>query len=200
MKKIICYGDSNTFGYNPKDASRYDENTRWTSILQKNLAPGYEVINEGMCDRTGFVYNPKGDLFSSTKYFFELMSKSGTIDVLILWIGTNDLQFQYNISMDIIERGLENLIRIAQCKAKKIIIIPPTILSERVLDGFFRYQFNETSIIKSKLVGEIYQTLADKYHCEFFDVNKIVNPSDTDGLHYDEKSHRIIATKLVQLF
>ena len=33
MKKIICYGDSNTFGYNPKDGSRFDENIRWTSDL-----------------------------------------------------------------------------------------------------------------------------------------------------------------------
>ena len=53
MKKIICYGDSNTFGYNPKDGSRFDENIRWTSLLQKNLGVEYEVINEGMCDRTG---------------------------------------------------------------------------------------------------------------------------------------------------
>ena len=35
MKKILCYGDSNTFGYNPYDASRYNEHTRWTAILQR---------------------------------------------------------------------------------------------------------------------------------------------------------------------
>ena len=37
MKKILCYGDSNTFGYNPYDASRYNEHTRWTAILQNIL-------------------------------------------------------------------------------------------------------------------------------------------------------------------
>lgn len=108
MKKIICYGDSNTFGYNPKDGSRFNENIRWTSVLQKNLGAEYKVINEGMCDRIGFVNNPKGLLFSASEHFLQFISNSKNIDILILWIGTNDLQFQYDISLSVIEEGLEN--------------------------------------------------------------------------------------------
>ena len=44
MKKILCYGDSNTFGYNPFDASRLDEKTRWTALLQENLGSDFEII------------------------------------------------------------------------------------------------------------------------------------------------------------
>lgn len=69
MKKIVCYGDSNTFGYNPKDGSRYNENTRWASVLQNILGNEYEVINEGMCNRTRFVNNPDGFLFFRFKTF-----------------------------------------------------------------------------------------------------------------------------------
>ena len=196
MKKIICYGDSNTFGYNPKDGSRFDENIRWTSLLQKNLGVEYEVINEGMCDRTGFVNNPKGELFSAPKHFPEFIKKSGNIDLLILWIGTNDLQFLYNISLSTIERGLENLIKLAKTKAKKILIIPPVILNENILKGAFNYQFDNESINKSKNVGKIYKRFADLYNCKFFDINTIVNPSDIDGLHYNSNSHRIIANNL----
>ena len=198
MKKLICYGDSNTFGYSPIDASRFDEDTRWTSILQKNLGAEYEVLNEGVCDRTGFVKNLKGDLFSSLKYFPKLISKYDNIDVLILWIGTNDLQFQYNISIEMIENGLENLIKIAKIKAKKIIIIPPVILNEKILKGTFNYQFDETSIIKSKTVGDVYRALANIYNCKYFDINTFVSPSNLDGLHYDEISHKTIADKLTQ--
>lgn len=199
MKKIICYGDSNTFGFNPYDGSRFDENTSWTSLLQKNLEAKFEVINEGACDRTGFVNNPKGFEFSAQRHFPKMLSKVGDIDILILALGTNDLQFRYSISVGAIEKGLENLIKLARVKAKNIIIIPPVVLSEKVLEGFFNFQFDETSIVKSRKIGRIYRQIANAYHCNYFDINKFTKPSDLDGLHYDEKSHKIIADKLTEL-
>lgn len=198
MKKIICYGDSNTFGFNPKGGTRFDENTRWTSLLQKNLSLEYEVINEGVCDRTGFVNNPKGFLYSAPKHFPKFILKSENFDILILWLGTNDLQIQYNISIGTIEKGLENLIKSAQTKAKNIIIIPSVILSEKVLEGFFNFQFDKTSIVKSRKIGRIFRQIAGANHCAYFDINKIVTPCDFDGLHYDENSHKIIADKLTE--
>ena len=196
MKKIICYGDSNTFGYNPKDGSRYDENICWCGVLQKNLGCDYNVINEGMCDRTGFVNNPKGFLFSAQKHFPKFIAKSENVDILILWLGTNDFQFQYNLSVGAIEKGLEKLINLAQAKARHIIIIPPVILNEKILEGNFNFQFDETSIVKSRKIGRIYRQIASANNCLYFDINKITKPSDTDGLHYDEDSHKLIADKL----
>ncbi len=196
MKKIICYGDSNTFGYDPSGGLRYDENTRWTSVLQKNLGAEYEVINEGECDRTGFVDNPKGFSFSAQRHFPKIISKFNDIDLIILWVGTNDLQFQYDIGFNAVENGLEKLIRIAKEKSKHVIIIPSVILSEKVLEGPFNFQFDETSIGKSRKIGRIYKKLSNLNYCEYFDVNKFVNPTDTDGLHYDENAHKIIGEKL----
>lgn len=196
MKKVLCYGDSNTFGYNTINASRFDENTRWTALLQKNLGAEYEVINEGMCDRTGFVDNDKGSMFSAQRHFPELISETPNIDILILAVGTNDLQFKYNITFSQIESGLEKLIVTAKNKVNKIIIVPPVVLSENVLDGSFNFQFDETSISKSKEAGKIYGKLARMYNCEVFDINDFVKPSQADGLHYDENGHKIIADKL----
>ena len=196
MKKIICYGDSNTFGYNPKGGSRFGENIRWTSLLQENLGVEYEVINEGVCDRTGFVNNPKGELFSAQKHFPEFINKFEKIDLLVLWIGTNDLQFQYNISIETIESGLEQLLKIGKEKTEHIILIPPVELSGKILYGEFNYQFDSESINKSKNVGRIYKKFADLYNCKLFDINTIVKPSDIDGLHYDNNSHKIIANNL----
>ena len=113
---IVCYGDSNTFGYNPKDCSQFDENIRWTGILQNKLGTEYEVINEGMCNRTGFVDNPDGVLFSAQKHFPKILSEIDNIDILILAVGTNDLQSQYDISFETIEMGFENLIKLLNKK------------------------------------------------------------------------------------
>ena len=198
MKKIVCYGDSNTFGYNPKDNSQFDENTRWPSLLQRYLGEDFEVINEGMCDRTGFVTNPKGFEFSAQKHFPKLISKYDDIDILILWVGTNDLQFQYDISIGTIEKGLQKLIDLAKEKTKNIIMVSPVILDEKVLEGFFKIQFDEKSIVKSRKLGKIFSQIANSNNCDYFDVNKIVAPSDFDGLHYDENGHKIIANKLAE--
>ena len=196
MKKIICYGDSNTFGFNTKDGSRFDENTRWTAILQKNLGTEYEVVNEGVCDRTGFVNNPKGFEFSAQEHFPKMLEKTNNIDLLILWLGTNDLQSQYDIDFNTVEKGLEKLVLLAKEKSKKTIIIPPVVLNVKVLEGFFNFQFDKTSIEKSRKIGEIYKNLANTEHCEYFDINKFAAPSDIDGLHYDETSHKLIGEKL----
>lgn len=197
MKNILCYGDSNTFGFNPKDHSRYDENTRWSAVLQKKLGDDYKIINEGMPNRTGFVDNPEGILFSSQKHFSETISKLDSIHSLILAIGTNDLMFQYNITFDTVEKGLNNLIKIAKEKTDNIIIIPPTIMNENILKGSFSSMFDKTSIEKSKEIGKIFKKVANENNCKYFDINEYVTPSDVDGLHYSENSHKIIAQKLV---
>ena len=198
MKNVLCYGDSNTFGFNPKDNSRYDENTRWTAILQKNLGAEYKVINEGIPNRTGFADNPEGVLFSSQKHFPETLFKTDSVYILILAIGTNDLMFQYNITFDTIEEGLNNLIKTAKEKTDNIIIIPPTIMNENVLNGFFASMFDQTSIKKSKEVGKIFKQISDENLCKYFDINEFATPSNFDGLHYDEKSHKLIADKLTE--
>ena len=40
MKRILCYGDSNTWGHNPEpdgEDFRYGDDVRWTGMLQKCL-------------------------------------------------------------------------------------------------------------------------------------------------------------------
>ena len=196
MKKILCYGDSNTFGFDSSTGSRFDDKTRWTAVLQANLGDDYKIIEEGGCGRTGFVDNPEGVSFSAQMHFPSVLSEVDNVDILILAIGTNDLQSQYDISFSVIEKGLENLIKIAQGKVNQIIIIPPVVLSEKIFDGYFRYQFDETSIIKSKKIAPIYERIANMYNCKYIDINNFVKPSDIDGLHYDKISHKIIADKL----
>ena len=196
MKKILCYGDSNTFGYAPALGTRFDENTRWTGILAQKLADKYEIIEEGGCNRTGCVDNKDGFLYSAQRHFPKIISKQKDLEILILSVGSNDLQFQYDISFKTFERGIENLIQIAQKYTRNIILIPSVILDENVLKGMFRVQFDETSVSKSKKIGKVYRKLADLYGCRIFDINEFTKPSPDDGLHYNEASHKLIAEKL----
>ena len=196
MKKIVCYGDSNTFGFVPAIGTRFDESIRWTGILAQKFKTEYDVVEEGANNRTGCSDNPAGFLYSAQRHFPKIIAKQKDVEILILSIGSNDLQYQYDISLKNFERGIENLIQIAQKYVRNIILIPSIILDENVLKGMFNVQFDETSISKSKKYGKVYKKLADLYGCRVFDINEFARPSSKDGLHYDEESHRIIAEKL----
>jgi len=51
--RILCYGDSNTWGYiSGSDHQRYNVNERWTGILSELLRNNFVVIEEGLNSRT----------------------------------------------------------------------------------------------------------------------------------------------------
>ena len=59
MKQVLCFGDSNTWGYNPKTGDRFPWGVRWTSILQQNIEKDdIRVIEEGLCGRTTIFEDP----------------------------------------------------------------------------------------------------------------------------------------------
>lgn len=195
MKKVLCYGDSNTFGYNPKNGKRFDKNIRWSGILKSNLIDKYEVIEAGMNNRVGFLNSPCGFEYSAINHLPKLLEDYSEIDFLILAVGTNDLQYAYNASLETIEQGLLKLINLVK-KCKRILIIAPVVLDEKILQSNFSCMFNDTSVNKSKNLPQIYKKIAEITECYYFDFNEIIRPSDIDGLHYDVNSHKIIAETL----
>ena len=198
MKKILCYGDSNTFGYNPKDTTRFNEKMRWTGILRDNFLNEYEVIEEGLNNRTGFVDNPDGFNHSGLKHFPKFIENLNDIEIITIALGTNDLQAQFDIDFLTIEKNLDVLINYAKQKTNNIIIIPPVVFDERVLKGRCGYQYDKNCIPKSKQLPSLYKQVALKNNCKFFDFNEFVTVSDDDGLHYDAIAHSKIAQELTK--
>lgn len=195
MKKILCYGDSNTFGFNPSNFKRYSSDIRWTGVLQKILGSEFLIINEGCNNRTGFVDCIEGFKQSSLLHFPALIKNIGSIDILVLALGTNDVQFFYELTELDIEKGLNFLVKEFRKYNKKseIIIVPPVRIDETILNGYFACQFDKTSILKSEKYHYRYKISAEMLNCNYIDFNDFVLPSNIDGLHYDEKSHKIIA-------
>lgn len=199
MKKILCFGDSNTFGYNPNNGSRYNENSRWTGILKNLCKNNYEIIEAGCNNRTAFSNNPNGIQFTGYKVLPEYLKE--IYDTIIFAIGINDLQKFYNPTLEEFETGIENLIKkiresLPNCN---IIILSPSHITENILNSNFRFMFNQTSIEKSKQITPIYEKIANEYNCKFLDLNKIVTTSKIDGLHYDIEEHKKIAQSIITL-
>ena len=52
IKTILCYGDSNTWGWNPATQDRHSRDERWTGVLRRALGDGYLIVEEGLNGRT----------------------------------------------------------------------------------------------------------------------------------------------------
>ena len=204
MKKILCFSDSNTYGYIPNNGARYDKNTRWAGVLSLLSHGKFEIIEDGCNNRTAFAANSAGKIFTGYEILPELLTDD--FDAVVLAIGINDTQFLYNLSSIEIASGVEKLINIVKVKSPqaKILLVAPSILTEDVLNGNFACLFDRTSIEKSRQLPLLYQKIAEKQNIEFLDLNSVAKTSSLDGLHYAPEQHLKIAqaifTILSELF
>ena len=198
MKKVLCFGDSNTFGFSPKNRMRYNQKTRWTGILQAFCEKDFQIVEAGCNNRTAFSDNPDGVEQTGYKILPEYL-KTNFFDIVILAIGINDLQRFFNPTLNEFEQGMEKLIQITKNlapKSKIILICPSKLNLAGINNGIFSYQFDKISVEKSGKLSPIYKFLAEKYKCHFIDLNNIVEVSPLDGLHFSAKSHKTIAENL----
>lgn len=198
MKKVLCFGDSNTYGFVPEKCTRYDKNTRWTGVLQALCGSNFSIIEGGCNNRTAFVDNPAGVEQTGYKILPEYFKKD-YFDIVVLAIGINDLQLFFKPTLEEFEQGIEKLIKITKDlspNAKIILVCPSKLDLAGIKSGVFSFQFDEISVEKSYHLPQIYKKLAEKYACELVDLNEIVKVSPLDGLHFSAESHKTIAENL----
>ena len=83
-KRILCFGDSNTWGY-MTSGGRFDEETRWPMRLEKLLGPEYTVIEEGFNGRTCVFDDPiEGGYKSGLTYLPPCVMSHSPLDLVIL--------------------------------------------------------------------------------------------------------------------
>ena len=88
--KILCFGDSNTFGYIPGRGGRYDRHTRWPGRLQELLGSAYQVIAEGLCGRTTAFDDVTEPGRSGLGRLREALGKNEPLALPIIVLGGND--------------------------------------------------------------------------------------------------------------
>ena len=204
MKTVLCYGDSNTYGYDPENGMRYPKEKRWTFILQSLLSEGYEVIAEGLNGRTTAFDREGEDIKNGLRHLVPILHSHRPLDIVIFMLGTNDCNSEVNAKAKDIASGMEKLILktkeaslLKQSYLPKIIVIAPARISPSCKEGPFAHEFEDDSIRKSKALSEEYEKLCKKHGCIFLDA-KDVRVSDTDGIHLSEEGHEKLAHLLAE--
>ena len=197
---ILCFGDSNTYGYRPDGSGRFDADTRWTGLLQKKLGTNDRIIEEGLCGRTTVFSDELREGRRGLDTIGILLESHAPVDLLILMLGTNDCKTRYNASAGTIVKGLEQVITKAQKSSShpfRLLVISPILLAPGVGDPGFDPEFNKGSELVSQNLATEYKKIAARYHADFLDAASVANASETDRQHLDALGHRLLVQKFL---
>ena len=113
-KGILCFGDSNTYGYDPA-GGRYDEETRWPMVMQRILGEGYRVVEEGLGGRTFSQDDPtEGGFKSGISYLPPCLKSHNPLELVIVMLGTNDTKQRFGLNAQTIAHNLNEVARIVR--------------------------------------------------------------------------------------
>lgn len=167
MTTILCYGDSNTYGYNPVNGLRYPKDVRWTGVLQKLLGEQYAVIEEGCNGRTTVFEDIAEPWKAGLGYLKPCLNTHKPIDFVIMMLGSNDLKRMFHASAKEIADGAEQLVSIIKEFTKekqgfmpKVILVSPPEIGADIATSEFARSFDEDAIERSKELPVFYEKIA----------------------------------------
>ena len=183
---ILCFGDSNTWGYRPDRKGRFDENIRWTGLLQKKLGSDCHIIEEGLCGRTTIFQDELREGRRGLDLVGVTVEAHNPIDLMIIMLGTNDCKSRYGASASVIARQNAS-------QHFDLLVISPIHLGHGVGEPDFDSEFDEKSEVVSRNLAVEYRKVALQNHAAFLNAADYALPSVTDREHLDEKGHTALA-------
>jgi lysophospholipase L1-like esterase len=201
MRRILCFGDSNTWGYDPATQERFDEATRWTGVLQAALGRDFTVIEEGLNGRTTVWNDPIEGYKNGHDYLVPCLETHRPLDLVALMLGTNDLKRRFSLSAYDIAQGVAVLLRAISYSGAgrggqppRVLLLapPPTATLSNFAEMF------DGAGPKSLLLGQHYRVVAEQYHAAFLDTAAIIRSSDIDGIHLAAPEHARLGRAVAQ--
>jgi lysophospholipase L1-like esterase len=194
--RILCFGDSLTWGHDPALRNRIDEDRRWPGVLQNLLGENYKIIEEGQNGRTIATDDPAEGEKNGLHYIIPCIESQRPLDLMILMLGSNDLKRKFAYcAMDIageMQIFLEKVLAYNHFRMNdhmKILLIAPPVIGENGKGSWLEDSFDFARCAKvSAELPEWYRQLAEMYHCYYLDAAKIVKTSPTDGVHLDPEN------------
>lgn len=203
MKNILCYGDSNTFGYTPA-GGRYDLAARWTGRLAAMLGPEYHIIEEGMCGRNTVWDDAIEPMRNGLRFLPVALQSHQPLDMVIVSLGTNDCKVHLNAPAGVIALGLT---RIVECikrypydigSAPEVLIVSPIFIGDGHVERL-HVSYDHSSAQKTRQLAPLFEQVAGAHGCLFLDAAKVAGPSAADQLHMEPEGHAALANALYPL-
>lgn len=205
MKNVLIFGDSNTWGWDPANTlaniNRLPVGVRWASIIKEELGENYNVIDEGLNGRTTVWDDPIEEYRCGKQHLIPLLDTHAPLDLVIIFLGTNDLKSRYDLTAEdvsfgaglLVQKTLQRVGAFVNMLPKVLLIAPPP--TGPLEGGIFAEMF-KGSVEKSYELGKYYKLQADAYGVEFLDAGLHVKSSPKDGIHLDPDAHQILGIQI----
>jgi lysophospholipase L1-like esterase len=201
MKTILCFGDSNTWGYVPRLGTRFPHDVRWPGALKAELGDSYQVIEEGLNGRTTVLDNPLVPYRSGRDYLIPCLQSHRPLDLVVIFLGTNDLSDRYGLPPLDIARGAATLASLAVRSETGPGDGPPAVL----LLGLPRLGRSDALVetmtgaaLKAAELPRCFAVAADEVGVPLLDLSEVTAYSDFDGIHLEADGHRAVALAVAQ--
>jgi GDSL-like Lipase/Acylhydrolase family len=141
MKTLVCFGDSNTWGHIAgSGGERFPRDERWPVILQRLLGDGWEVIAEGLGGRTATFDRPDSEGRNGLPYLLPCLHSHGPVDLLVIFLGTNDVNFMED---DRVARCIARLVEVARrCDVVDVLVVCPAPFDGHDLEASYRAELD----------------------------------------------------------
>lgn len=215
MKNILCFGDSNTWGFIPESITesyprRHPHEVRWTGVLARELGEGFRVIEEGQNGRTTVHDDPFALVRNAKSILPAILESHKPLDLVVLMLGTNDLKNVFGVSPSEIAVGAKILCQtiltsdagLGAKPPRLLLMCPPTVGQLSHLPDLEAKLTNAQA--RSQQLPKHYEAVSAALGCAYLNTQEIVTPSPVDGIHLDAAAHQrlglAIAAKIKSLF
>lgn len=201
MKRILCFGDSNTWGLIAGTKERYGWGIRWTSRLQEALPKDkFQVIEEGLCGRTTSFEDTTRAGRNGAVLLPVLLESHYPVDMVILMLGTNDCKTVYKADAGRIRDGVRQLLEEIRQASKEcqILLISPILLGDEVWKEEFDPDFSRESVTLSKELPAVLEQLAAEWEADYLAASAYAEPSEVDREHLDVTGHERLAEAVIK--
>ncbi|MEF9946655.1 MAG: GDSL-type esterase/lipase family protein [Lachnospiraceae bacterium] len=197
MKTIVCYGDSNTWGYEPKTDTRLLWEERWTGILAKLLGEEYHMEEHGFCGRTTACDSEMEPYVNGLESAYVCAEEQSPFDIAIIMLGTNDCKDMYDVSPLVIAKGIGCIGQIFKEKGNHVILISPVCL-KNMKQSPFAEEFGIGAEEKSRKLHGFIKEIAQINHYGYMDAQLYAQAGFYDGIHLDRVNHKKLAAAIYE--
>ncbi len=201
MYKVLCYGDSNTWGCRPGTQKRFERKWRWPVVMEKELKKDYVVIEEGLNGRTTVWEDPIEGYKSGKNYLLPCLESHKPLDLIIIMLGTNDLKARFSVTAYDVAEGAGTLVDMVsksetgreESSPETLLVAPPPIAELSEYEDIFRGARQ-----KSRKLAREFRRISQEKDCHLLDAGQHIESSSKDGIHLEGSEQKKLGLALAR--